>query len=221
MPKLPTAPPVERTEARSIYPALDSLVTPSQQDRGFSFRLTEIRNLECRLEQERDHRANMYKKCRRAINVIDGIDTVLVTSSFGMGAAGVGLLSTIIAAPVVVALEAAALACGLAGIAGKYISRRLLVKAKKHDEIRVLALSKLSSITDVISNALRDGHISPEEFKLVLDEVEKYGKMKADIRKKTRKAHAAQSDEAAKNELMAEARASIMKELAAVRPTLK
>ena len=129
------------------------------------------------------------------------------------------MLSTIIAAPVVVALEAAALACGLAGIAGKYISRRLLVKAKKHNEIRVLAL--FSSITDVISNALRDGHISPEEFKLVLDEVEKYGQMKADIRKKTRKAHAAQSDEAVKNELMAEARASIMKELAAARPTLK
>ena len=72
----------------------------------------------------------MYKKYRRAINVVDGIDTVLVTSRLGMGAAGVGLLCTIIAVPVVVALEAAALACGLAGIAGKYISRRLLVKAK-------------------------------------------------------------------------------------------
>ena len=120
----------------------------------------------------------MYKKYRRAINAVDCIDTVLVASSLGMGAAGVGLLSTIIAAPIVVALETAAVACGLAGIAGKYISRRLLVKAKKHDEIRVLALSKLNSITDVISNALRDGHISPEEFKLVLDEIEKYGLMK-------------------------------------------
>ena len=38
----------------------------------------------------------MYKKYRSAINVVDGIDTVLVTSSLGMGAAGVGLLSTII-----------------------------------------------------------------------------------------------------------------------------
>ena len=91
-----------------------------------------------------------------------------LTRCLGKGAAGVGLLSTIIAAPVVVALEAAALACGLASIAGKYVSRRLLVKAKKHDEIRVIALPKLDSITGVISNALRDGHISPEEFKLVL-----------------------------------------------------
>ena len=101
-----------------------------------------------------------------------------------MGAAGVGLLSTVIAAPVVVALQAAALACSLASIAGKYASRRLLVKAEKHDDIRVLSLSKLNSITDVISNALRDGHISPEEFKPVLDEMDKYGQMKADAQKK-------------------------------------
>ena len=154
----------------------------------------------------------MYKKYRRAINAADGIDTVLVTSSLGMGAAGVGLLSTIIAAPVVVALEAAALACGLASIAGKYVSRRLL--AKKHDEIRVIALSKLDSITGVISNALRDGHISPEEFKLVLDEMEKYSQMKANIQKKYRTVYAAQVSEETKKELMAEARASIMKELA-------
>ena len=71
----------------------------------------------------------------------------------------------------------------------------------------------------MISNALRDGHISPEEFKLVLDEMDKYGLMKASIREKTRKAHAAQSTEAEKNALMVEARASIMKELSAA--TLK
>ena len=199
MPKLPTAPPVEKTE--SIYPDLP--------DEGSSFRLSEIRNLERHLEHERDERAKLCKKYRKAINVIDGVDTALIASSLGMGAAGVGLLSTIIAAPVVAALEVAALTCGLASIAGKYVSRRLLVKAKKHDEIRVLALSKLNSIKDAISNALRDGHISPEEFKLVLDEVEKYGQMKGDIQKKNRKS------KVVKEELMAEARASIMKELAA------
>ena len=210
MPKVPpraTAPPVE---AEPIYPRLD--------DEGSSYRLTEIRSLERRLEYERDERAKLYKKYRRAVNIIDGVDTALVAASLGMGVAGVGLLSTVIAAPVVVALEAGSLACGLAGIAGKYVSRRLLVKAKKHDEIRVLALSKLNSITDVISNALRDGHISPEEFKLVLDEVKKYEQMKADIQKKSRSSSAALSSEAAKNELMAEARASIMKDLTAAVP---
>ena len=196
MPKVPTAPPVE-----PIYPKLDS-------DQGSDYRLAAIRDLENRLERERDERAKLYKKYRKVVNVIDGFDTAMVAASLGMGVAGVGLLTTIIAAPIVVGLEAAAVACGLAGIAGKYVSRRLLVKAKKHDEIHVLALSKLNSITDIISNSLRDGHISPEEFKAVLNEEEKYRQMKASIQKKTRKV-----GEATKNELMAQARASIIKEL--------
>ena len=65
------------------------------------------------------------KKYRRAISVVDGVDTFLVISSMGLGVTGVGLISTITAAPVVVALEAASLGCGLAGIAEKYISRKL------------------------------------------------------------------------------------------------
>ena len=200
MPKVPTAPPVE-----PIYPKLD------EPDQGSGYRLTVIRDLENRLERERDERAKLYKKYRKVVNVIDGFDTAMVAASLGMGVAGVGLLTTIIAAPVVVGLEAAAVICGLASFAGKYVSRRLLVKAKKHDEIHVLALSKLNSITDIISNSLRDGHISPEEFKAVLNEEEKYRQMKADIQKKTRKVYA--DGEATKNELMAQARASIIKEL--------
>ena len=64
---------------------------------------------------------------------------------------------------------------------------------------------------------LRDGQISPEEFKLVLDEMEKFSQMKADIQKKSCKTTAAGESVATKNELiMAQARDSIMKELAAV-----
>ena len=201
MPKVPTAPPVE-----PIYPKLDS-------DQGSDYRLAAIRDLENRLEHERDERAKLYKKYRKAINVIDGIDTALVVSSLGMGVAGVGLLATIIAAPVVVGLEEAAAVCGVAGIAGKFISRRLLVKAKKHDEIRVLAISKLNSVADIISNSLRNGHISPEEYKAVLDEEGKYRQLKADIQKKTRKAYAALGSEDAKNEIVTQACAAIIEKL--------
>ena len=93
MPKVPTAPPAQMTEAESIYPKLD----PPQQDEGSSFRLTEIRDLQRRLERERDERSKLYKKYRRAINIVDGVDTALVASSMGMGVAGVGLLSTVTA----------------------------------------------------------------------------------------------------------------------------
>ena len=172
------------------------------------------------LEDEKDKRSQLYKKYRRGINVVDAVDAALISASMGMGIGGVGLLTTVIAAPVVLGLEIAALGCGLLGVAGKFIGRRLSVKAKKHDEVRVLAESKLNTIADHVSRALTDGQISDEEFRLIIDEAQKYTQMKAEIRAGAQKAHAAVTlDEETKNSLIQrgrdEARASFIKKLAA------
>ena len=94
---------------------------------------------------------------------------------------------TIIEASILLELECASLACGLLGVAGKFISRRLEIKSKKHNEIRVLAESKLNTNSDYVSTALSDGTISNQEFQLILSEIEKYNKMKDEIRTKTQK----------------------------------
>ena len=108
---------------------------------------------------------------------------MLRAASEGLAASGIGLLSTIIAVPVAVGLQAGAIVCGLVGAGGKFIGRRLGVKARKHDQIRVLAESKLNTIADRISTALTDDKISEEEFRLILSEVDKYNQMKAEIRR--------------------------------------
>ena len=95
--------------------------------------------LQRQLEEERDLRAALYKKYHRGVNVLDGIGTTLIIVSMGLGVGGVGLLSTIVAAPVVLGLEAGSLVCGILAVASKYVGRRLATKAKKHDEIRVLS----------------------------------------------------------------------------------
>ena len=193
-------------------------VASQQQDQYF--RLQEISRLRKHLEDEKDKRSKLYKKYRRGINTVDAVDTALISASMGMGIGGVGLLTTVIAAPVVLGLEIAALGCGLLGVAGKFIGRRLSVKAKKHDEVRVLAESKLNTIADHVSRALTDGQISDEEFCLIIDEAQKYTQMKAEIRAGAQKAHAAVTlDEETKNSLIQrgrdEARASFIKKLAA------
>ena len=50
----------------------------------------------------------------------------------------------------------------------------------------VVAQSKLDNIADIISQAMQDGDISPTEFHKVLQESEKYGKLKADIRNRAK-----------------------------------
>ena len=67
------------------------------------------------------------------------------------------------------------------GITRKYF-KTFTVKQERHDAIKLIAQRKLDSITDIISWAMQDGNISPTEFYKVLQEVEKYHKLKADIR---------------------------------------
>ena len=52
--------------------------------------------------------------------------------------------------------------------------------------MRLLAQSKLDSIADIFSQAIQDGGISSIEFHKVLQEVQKYRKLKTDIRNQSR-----------------------------------
>ena len=194
-----TAPPAtdaqfaEQAGTSTLYPNLSAAsvqLQDSKNDMPQSYRLQEISQLKKRLEDEKDKRAELYKKYRRGVNVLDGVDTALLTVGMGMGVGGVGLLSTIIAAPVVLGLEITALTCGVLGVTGKFVGRRLAVKAQKHDEVRVLAESKLNTVANHVSTALLDGQISDDEFRLVIDEVAKYRQMKLEIRAGAQKMYA-------------------------------
>ena len=54
-------------------------------------------------------------------------------------------------------------------------------KKKKHDKILMLAESKFNNIETSISQALNDLDISHEEFKMVLNEKNKYERMKYNL----------------------------------------
>ena len=96
-----------------------------------------------------------------------------------------GLLSTIIGAPIAIGLEVGAIGCGLTSAACKFAGRRLRSKAKKHDEIWVLAESKLDTISDHILRALKDSSIGTNEFSMILDEVANYRTLKDQIQART------------------------------------
>ena len=160
--KQPTAP--------SLYPEL-----PVED--GQNYRLQKISEIEQTLIKERENRQALYKKYKRSINATDGVDTTLISGSVIMG--GIG-----IAVPFMLPLEIAAIVCGVAGVCVKFIRRRLHSKAKKHYEIKTLAESKLNSVKDLISKALNDGQMSEQEFKMVLDELERYNTLKDKTRSK-------------------------------------
>ena len=155
---------------------------------GQNYRLQKISEIEQTLIKERDNRQSLYKKYKISINATDGIDTTLTSGSVIMG--GIG-----IAVPLMLPLEIVAVVCGVAGVCVKFIRRRLHSKAKKHDEIKMVAESKLNSLKDLISKVLNDGQISKQEFKMVLEELERYNVLKD----KTRSKQSSMSDVEKKN----------------------
>ena len=105
----------------------------------------------------------------------------------GVGAGGIGLLSTIVAAPAVIAIEVVALSTGLLSVIGKYRVKWSTSKAEKHEKIKTIASTKLNKISSHVSKALTDNEITDDEFRLILEELEKYKVMKKEIRTKTKK----------------------------------
>ena len=80
--------------------------------------------------------------------------------------------------PNMLPLEIAAIVCGSVGVCIKLVRRKLTLKTQKHNEIKALALSKLNSVKNLISKSLNDGQISDQQFKIVLDELDKFNTLK-------------------------------------------
>ena len=158
----------------------------SHSEVGHDYRLKKITEIQMSLEEERISRRRLSEKYYRIVTWVNNSDAVLIAVSMGLGIAGVGLLSTIVAAPVVVALEILSICTGILSIIGKYVSKKLLLKAQKHEKITVLIEAKLNSISTLISKALNDGSISDREFSLIMNEFSRFQEMKNVIKTKTR-----------------------------------
>ena len=109
------------------------------------------------------------------------IDNCLGVTAIGLGITGVSLLSTIVAAPTVIGMEAVSIVMGLLRVVGNLAIKKLSLKVEKHEKIAMLAVSKLNTISSLISKALSDNAISDEEYSLILLEFETFTRMQEDL----------------------------------------
>ena len=101
----------------------------------------------------------------------------------------------IVAAPIVIAIEGVSILMGLLSITGKYNVKKSTSKAEKHEKIKMIASTKLNTIASHISKALSDNKVTDEEFRLILEELEKYKVMKEEVRSNTKKKMATETEE--------------------------
>ena len=176
-----------------------------------NFRLQKSSEVLQNLEKEIKHYEEVRKKYNRArgictkINVSGGVISVILSAS------GLGTSLTGFGAIVGVPLGVAGGVFGGLSVGFGYASKRLSGKVSKHEQTVAIAKSKLNTINDLVSKALKDNVISDQEFSIILAELEKFQKLKLEIRQKFRKDTEKNLDMPA---LRREVREDILKELA-------
>ena len=180
---------------RNIYPELPTIreqpsapiVNGGSDDRGHSYRLNIIREIQAFLEEEIKNREAFSKKYFRMAKFIYVVDVSLISITVGAEGTAAVLVSTGVGAPFALALGISGAVTGLVSIFGSVFSKKATTKAEKHLKIKTLAMAKLDTIASHISKALTDNFISDEEFKLIMEEMDKYKALKEEIRNNTKK----------------------------------
>ena len=161
-----------------IYPDLN----PSAPQEPQSYRLNKLSEIKVYFLNEIEVREQIAKKMKR-FNTITGIvDTGLITSTVITGGISIAAFASGVGLPVGIALSGTSQLLSLATAITQKSFKVFTVKQEKRDAIKLLAQSKLDSIANIISQSMQGRYISPTEFHKVLQEVEKYRKLKADIR---------------------------------------
>ena len=168
-------------------PTAPNVVNGGSDDRGHSYRLKIIREVQEFLEEEIKNREAFSKKYFRIAKVVNMIDNTLITITIGAEGTSAVLLSTGVGAPFALALGISGVVTGAVSLIGNIFSKKATTKAEKHLKIKTLAMAKLDTIASHVSKAMMDDFINDEEFKLIMEEMNKYKALKEEVRNNTKK----------------------------------
>ena len=176
---------------KKLYPSLpdvrDNPSAPAIDDRGHSHRLKIITNVLNFLEKESSDREAFSKKYFCVAKYVTTVDSFLIGVTVCAEVAAAVLLSTGEGSPAALGLGAGGAVAGAFSLFGNIVARKTTIRAEKHLKIQTLASAKLDTISSHVSKALMDDFVSDKEFKLIMEELEKYKAMKEEIRNNTKK----------------------------------
>ena len=169
----------------SVYdnePTIYLDLNPTAPQEPQTYRLNKLSEIEAYFLKKIEAREQIAKKMKR-FNTITGIvDTGLITSTVITGGISTAAFASGVGLPVGIALGGTSLLFSFVTAITRKSFKIFTVKQKKHDVIKLLSQSNLDSMVNIISQAMQGGVISPTEIHKVLQEEEKYRKLKADIR---------------------------------------
>ena len=145
------------------------------------FRLYETKKIDNYFINEINQQKSYSKILSKYVTIFDYIDQILIILSATTGGISIISFTTTIGAPIGIASASFTLIFPLATGIIKKLLNITRNRKKRHDKILMLAESIFDSIETLISQALIDLDISHEEFIRILNEKDKYEKMKYNL----------------------------------------
>ena len=152
---------VYNNDTSKIYPTLGRSAPPSQEVNPQIYRLAKISEIEACFLDEIDTREKLAKKIKRFSTITAVLDTSLITTTTITGGISFATIASGIGLPVGISLSTTSPLLSLATTITRKTISIFNSKEKKHDDIRLLAQSKLDSISGTISQAIQDENVSP------------------------------------------------------------
>ena len=165
---------------------IDPDLNPTAAQELQSYRLNKLSEIEAFFLNEIEVREQNAKRMENRNTITGIVDTGLITSTVITEGIFIAAFARSVGLPVGIASSGTSLLLSLATAITQKSYKIFTVKQEKRDAIKLLAQNNLDSTTNIISQAMQDGDISPTEFHKVLQEVEKHRKLKADIRNQTK-----------------------------------
>ena len=146
-----------------------------------TYRLNKLSEIEAFFLYEIEKCEKKAKKIKQSITILRIEDTGLITLTVLTGGISIAALASRVGLPVSIALgKAGPLFSPMTPTTRKYVKASIVAR-EKYDSIKLLSQDKLDSIANIILQAVQDRDISPTEVRRILQEKEKYRKLKADI----------------------------------------
>ena len=145
------------------------------------FRLYEIKKVDNCFINDINQQKGYSKKLSRYVTIFDYIDKILIVLSATTSGVSIISFTSTIGKLVGIVSAKFTLIFSLTNEIIKKLLNMTINKKKKHDQLLMLTESKFNSIETLISQALGDLDITHEKFIMILNEKDKYGRMKYNL----------------------------------------
>ena len=133
--------------------------------------MKEIDRIRSKLERDIETRKKLSKGYKRFYNILQSIS--IATSSLTSVLSGV-TIGTMTNPTVILPLAITSVTLGAIGGVSGIWAKSVNTRVRKHQKLTLLANSFLNTVNELLSESLRDSHISDKEFKQILDIYQQY-----------------------------------------------